>query len=288
MENENSPEPKSKKLGILPILAVVLVLGGVIAWQTGLIAKVAGNFFGPPKVELTESYSDEGTAKFDHTMFDELLKAHVDGDGWVDYAAFQTDQAKLDEYIETIKTAKIDDFGRDDRLAFLINSYNAFTIKLITENYPIKSIKDIPAEKRWDGVRWNLAGETVSLNQIEHEYVRPHFKEPRIHFSLVCAAIGCPPLHNAAFSGDTLEEQLAGQSTFVHDHKTWFQYDKEKNQVSLTKLYDWYGGDFVQVSGSILEFIKTHSDKLQGVESPSIVWLDYDWNLNDAKNRVPR
>ena len=288
MENETPPAAKPRKFGGLAIFAVALVIGVLIAMQTGLFAKITGSLFGPPKVELTESYTNDGTAKFDHTKFDELLKANVDGDGWVDYAAIQKDSAKLDEYIESIKTAKMDDFGRDDRLAFLINSYNAFTIKLLTEKYPIASIKDIPAENRWDGVRWNLAGKTVSLNQIEHEYVRPHFKEPRIHFSLVCGAAGCPPLRNEAFNGDTLEEQLAGQSTYVHDHATWFQYDKEKNQVSLTKLYDWYGGDFIQVDGSIFDFIRKHSDKLKDVESPSIVWLDYDWNLNDVKNRAPR
>ena len=288
METTNPSATKSKKPIVLAIVGVAIVAAGLIAMQTGVLAKLTGGLFGPPQVSLAETYSKTGTATFDHSSFDELLKAHVDGDGFVDYAAFKNDIAKLDAYIDTIKTADMDNLGRDDRLAFLINSYNAFTIKLLTEHYPLKSIKDIPAADRWDGVRWDLAGKTVSLNQIEHEYVRPNFKEPRIHFSLVCGAIGCPPLRNEAFNGETLETQLAGQSTYVHDHKTWFQYDAANNQVSLTKLYDWYGGDFKQLSGTIFEFIRTHSDKLQGVKDPSIAWLDYDWDLNDIKNKAPR
>ena len=284
MENENPPARKSKAPLLLGIALVAVIAGLVAAMQTGLLASL----FGPPKVTSTEKYQKEGEAKFDHSKFDELLKAHVDGDGWVDYAAIKTDISKLDEYIESIKGAEIDKFGRDDRLAFLINSYNAFTIKLLTENFPLDSIKDIPAAKRWDAVRWNLAGNTVSLGQIENEYIRPNFKEPRIHFSLVCGAIGCPPLRNEAFIGDTLEKQLSSQSTYVHDHATWFQFDKEKNQVSLTKLYQWYGDDFIQLDGSIFDFIRKHSDKLADAESPSIVWLDYDWDINDIKNRAPR
>ena len=188
----------------------------------------------------------------------------------------------------SIKSADMDQLGRDDRLAFLINSYNAFTIKLLTENYPIASIKDIPDADRWDGVRWNLAGKTVSLNQIEHKYVRPNFKEARIHFALVCGAIGCPPLRNEAYIGEKLEEQLAGQLTYALNHATWFQYDKQNNQVGLTKLFDWYGGDFKQIDGTIFDFIRNHSDKLAGVESPNVKWLDYNWNLNDSKNRAAR
>ena len=287
-QNPDTATTKSKKPIIWSIVLVAVFIGIFTLIQSGLIAKVTGKFFGPPKVVLTEKYKQEGEAEFDHSAFDALIKAHVDGDGWVDYAGFQRDQAKLDAYIETIKTAEIDELGRDDRLAFLINSYNAFTIKLITEHYPIDSIKDIPEGDRWDGVRWNLAGTVVSLNQIEHEYVRPNFKEPRIHFSLVCGAIGCPPLRNEAFDGETLEEQLASQSTYVHNHATWFQYDEARNVVSLTKLYKWYGDDFVQVSGSIFDFIREHSDKLAGVENPQIAWLDYDWNLNDVSNRAAR
>ena len=121
-------------------------------------------------------------------------------------------------------TAPIDELGRDERLALLINAYNAFTLRLILDHYPVASITDIPADQRWDAVRWRLAGETYSLNQIEHELVRPNFREPRIHFALVCAAVGCPPLRTEAYTGELLEEQLEGQTRYSHAHDRWLRY----------------------------------------------------------------
>lgn len=285
MDNQNSPAANSRKPIIWSVVGVGVFLSLLISTQSSVLAQITGNPSGLQKVTTTEKDDD---AQFDHSVFDALLKAHVDADGWIDYAAFQRDQVKLDAYLEAIKQADMEQLGKGERLAFLINSYNAFTIKLLVENYPLDSINDIPEANRWDGVRWNLAGNIVSLNQIEHEYVRQNFNEPRIHFALVCGAVGCPPLRNEAFIGETLEAQLAAQSTYVHNHGTWFQYDERRNQVGLTKLYNWYGDDFIKTDGSILQFIKDNSDKLANVDAPNVVWLDYDWTLNDVSNRAAR
>jgi hypothetical protein len=130
------------------------------------------------------------------------------------------------------------------------------------------------------------------LNQIEHELIRPNFKEPRIHFALVCAAIGCPPLRNEAFTGLKLERQLAGQAEFVHSHKTWFEYSEHEGLLRLTQLYNWYGDDFVKVAGAVEKHAGTYAPRLRrDLESgkrPAIKWLDYDWTLNDKANKSPR
>jgi hypothetical protein len=280
-----------------PLIALTLFLGiGLIAFfeiKSHGVSRLATRLLGPPQVELQESFAEkpDGTA-FDHSAFDELLKENVDDDGWVDYQHLRTQEDRLDNYIAALGSANIDELGRDERLAFLINSYNAFNLKLVVEYYPLASIKDIPDAQRWDAVRWNLAGQKVSLNQIEHELVRPNFKEPRIHFSLVCAAVGCPPLRNDAFTGQKLEQQLASQSAYVHSHATWFDYNPDDNVLKLTQLYNWYGDDFVQVAGSVENFASTQSPTLKralekGTEL-NVQWLDYDWTLNDKSRRSPR
>ena len=287
MNNQTPAQAKPTNL-VGSAIGVVASLGLLLTMQTSAAAQVAISLLAAPQATMTETQPSAGGVMFDHSNFDKLLKAHVDKDGWVDYEGFWKDKAQLKAYLKSLSEANVDQLGRDERLALLINSYNAFTISLILENYPVKSIKDIPDAQRWEAVRWNIGGNIVSLNQIENTYVRPVFKEPRIHFSLVCGAIGCPPLRNEAFAGKTLEKQLASQSKYVHDHATWFQFDRNTNRVGLTKLYEWYGTDFQQAAGSIFNFIRNNSDKLANVNTPTITWLDYDWNLNDIKKRAPR
>ena len=291
---DNKASKDSQKSRILLITMIAGVAIGFAAWLAasnyGWIDSLKVRFFGPPRVQLQESYANDVNGTFDHSAFHKILQMHVDVDGWVDYRAIHTDPGQLDAYLESIQHAQVDELGRDERLAFLINAYNAFTLKLIVDHFPLESIKDISSADRWDAVRWNLAGQVVSLNQIEHELVRPNFVEPRIHFALVCAAAGCPPLRNEVYTGESLERQLAEQTTYVHDHKTWFQND-ESGRLGLTQLYNWYGDDFVQAAGSVVEFIQQNTSHLQDVQAssrPKINWLDYDWALNDIGNKLTR
>ncbi len=270
---------------------------GLMEMSNWTVSKLLAGWFGPPKVELQESFAGkpDGGA-FDHSAFDALLKEHVDSDGWVDYSQLKADRDRLNVYIDAVGAANMEVLGRNERLAFLMNAYNAFTLKLIVEHYPLDSIKNIPDAERWDAVRWNLAGQTVSLNQIEHEYIRPNFKEPQIHFALVCAAIGCPPLRNEPFNGADLEQQLMEQADYVHRHQTWFGYEPGTGPLKLTQLYNWYGDDFVQVAGSVEEFAARYSRDLQNDLTSGLLtsgllkiqWLEYDWTLNDSAQRTKR
>ncbi len=178
--------------------------------------------------------------------------------------------------------------GHKEKLALLVNAYNAFTMRLILDHYPVKSIKDIPAKKRWDDKRWQVGSQTWSLNQNEHEQIRPNFKEPRIHFALVCAAVGCPPLRSEAYAANRLAEQLEEQAEYVHSHDRWFQFASGKDVVQLTSLYNWYGADFEQVAGSILNFAARYSPPLKAAldsgHKISVRWLNYDWSLNSQEN----
>ncbi len=253
---------------------------------------LAVRLLGPPAVAMTETHTDPPTtqpaATFAHTPLNNILAQHVDSAGYVDYAALAADTAALDAYITSLATAPFDRLSRDGKLALLINAYNAFTLKLITDFYDdgkLTSIKDIPKEKRWDHARWTLAGKTHSLNQIEHELVRPNFKEPRIHFALVCAAVSCPPLRPEAYTADQLEEQLVDQSKTVHTQPRWFSYDPRSNTVKLTALYQWYAGDFEQTAGSVSAYVASQSPTYHSVinsgRTPAIEYLNYSWLLND-------
>jgi uncharacterized membrane protein YdjX (TVP38/TMEM64 family) len=271
---------------VLPLVAVAMVVVAACAQQR---SDALRNLFGPEPVTLQEAYQRQSDGpKFDHSAFDALLRKHVDKDGWVDYAGLGKDATALDSYIASVGGAPFADLDRDEKLSFLINAYNAFTLRLILDHYPVESIKDIPSAKRWDAKRWRLGSMTLSLNQIEHEQIRPKFAEPRIHFALVCAAIGCPKLRNEAFQAARIEEQLEDQARYVHSHDRWFGYQPGAKEVHLTKLYDWYGADFKQVAGSVLDFAARYSSELKSTiekdNKPRIKWLDYDWTLNDRKN----
>lgn len=278
-------EPPRQRLLPTAFTAVFAVaLAGCTTYAYANHAKFAG-LFGPPAVALGETYAEKADGpKFDHSVFDALLKKYVDDHGLVDYRGLKADAARLDPYIASLAKAPLNDMGRSERLAFLLNAYNAFTLRLILDHYPLKSIKDIPTEQRWDAKRWNVAGSVLSLNQIEHEQIRAHFKEPRIHFALVCAAMGCPPLRDEAYAADRLEKQLDAQARYVHSQDRWFQFDQKAGRVKLTSLYNWYGGDFEQVAGSAVQFASRYSPELKQAldagRKPKVEFLDYDWSLN--------
>lgn len=289
----SGPSAQTVKSGPKPVGKLIVAAGvlAVLAACAQLNKGRLGSMFGPPKATLHEAYANAPTgATFDHSAFDALLKAHVSAEaGFVDYDALKKDADKLDAYIAAIGKADIDTLGRDERLAFLINAYNAFTLRLILDHYPIDSIKDIPSDQRWDAKRWTIAHGAYSLNQIEHELIRPKFAEPRVHFALVCAAIGCPPLRPEAYTGSRLEEQLADQSRYVHTHARWFRLHEDTGEVELTALYDWYGGDFEQKASSIVGFAAQYSPDLVRLinagKEPRVKFLDYSWKLNSMANR---
>lgn len=270
-------------------------LGAVAALAVGLVAcahiakpRLAG-LFGPPKATLTEAYADTtATGTFDHSALDRVLKTHVRDGGFVDYAALAGDSAQLDAYIASLANATPDGLSRDERLALLINAYNAFTLRLILDHAPVASIRDIPAEKRWKAVRWNLAGTLYSLDQIEHEQIRPRFAEPRVHFALVCAAVGCPPLRQGAYVGSRIQEQLTDQAAYVHASPRWLRLDTKAGELRLTALYDWFAGDFLQQAPTVAAFAARSSPELMTLiksgREPRVTFLDYDWTLNSIEN----
>jgi len=212
-----------------------------------------------------------------YEQYSDLLQKNVH-DGRVDYKNILTSKSltkSLDEL--NISREYFDTFDDQEKIAYVINLYNLYTIKLIVDNYPVKSIKDL--DKPWDSKIVPFQGEQVSLNHLEHKVLRGKFDEPKIHFALVCASIGCPNISNEPFTGDRLDIQLTNAAIS-------FLQDETKNKIQgkklhLSKIFKWYGKDFKNRYGSYKNFImKTMS--LEG--SRKVTFLDYDWNLNSTGN----
>ena len=282
--------PWSSLIAAALAMATLSLTGWAIARQDMVRKSIERLLGAPPTVIATEAYEElPGGLTFDHSTLNAVLRMHVDPHGWVDYKGLQADSSQLDRYIEELANAPLDSLGRNERLALLINAYNAFTLRLILDHWPVSSIKDIPTGQRWDARRWRVGSQVWSLNEIEHEQIRPHFVEPRIHFALVCAAIGCPPLRNEAYTAQRLGVQLDEQADYVHAHPRWFRFDRQRGLVHLTRLYDWYGSDFTQQSPTVLQYSATYAPGLRQAfdagERPTIRWLEYDWRLNSGENR---
>lgn len=224
------------------------------------------------------------SATFDHGLLDQVLRNYVDSGGLVDYEGLRKEPGPLDRYLESVAGVDLSALSRDEELALLINVYNAATLRLILDHYPVGSIRDIPADRRWKDARWIVGGHRWSLDAIEHEQIRPRFEDPRIHFALVCAAVDCPPLRSEAFTADKLEDQLEDQTLRVHNDPRWLRFDRQRGIVELTPLYKWYGEDFLLHGPSVLEHASRYHAPLrrvlEGGELPRIEWREYNWSLN--------
>ncbi len=216
--------------------------------------------------------------KIDHKLFDELLKKYVDTNGTVDYQGFKTDK-KFTEYLnELSNNPPQTGWTKNEQLAYWINAYNAFTIRLITKYYPVKSIKDIGEGlgSPWDMEFIQIGGKTYNLNQIEHEILRKQFREPRIHFAIVCASISCPALRNEAYVASKLNSQLNDQARrFINDTS---KNSISKNNIKLSPIFDWFKDDFI-VNGSLIAFLNRYSN-ITIQPDAKISYLKYNWNLN--------
>lgn len=219
----------------------------------------------------------------DNSLFTDLLKKHVTGPR-VDYAGFKTDEAQLDQYLDILSRTDHASLSSAEQFAFFVNVYNAFTIKLVLTEYPgIDSIKDIGSffSTPWKIRFIPLKDQKVTLDEVEHEILRPTFKDPRIHFAVNCASIGCPPLRPEAFEGDRLEEQLNEQTTAFINGPGNVKIDG--NTIYVSKIFRWFKEDFTE---GPVSFVRQYAspDLLARIDAMGdnirVKYLDYDWALN--------
>jgi hypothetical protein len=237
---------------------------------------------------LVGIYQPASASGFDHSKFDQILKTYVNDQGLVDYNGIAGDRT-FKAYMESLETAKPDAMSRDGQLAFWINAYNAVTIDKVIKWKPEKSVRETFVPGVWTSTKFftsrenTVAGRRLSQDDIENDILRKQLKEPRIHFAIVCASSSCPPLPRFAYTAENVQAKLEEETRKYVNSDRGTRIDKEENTLYLSKLFDWYKGDFEYKAGSVLNFIKPYLDEKRLAflkQDPKIAYLDYNWALN--------
>lgn len=228
----------------------------------------------------------------DHGVWDQFLKAYVKTDrnglNRIDYGSIKKpDIAALGGYIEMLEKTPVSDLDRSEQMAFWINAYNAVTVRVIITHYPVKSIRDIDlgsgffSDGPWDAKMMAVEGEKLSLNDIEHRILRPIWKDPRIHYAVNCASIGCPNIQQSAFTGALVESMLEdGATEFVNAARNVVV---NNGKVSTSKIYSWFEDDFGGSQAGVIKHLRIYANqdlynKLKSVTR--VTDYTYDWSLN--------
>lgn len=269
------------------------MLGVVVAGLTGFWVCRAGGESGGAEAQAA---GPDSCALFDqeHTAWTSLLGRYVH-DGSVDYAGIKRsgmpDLAAYLRSLESVCRGHFDSWTREQKLAFWINAYNACTVKLILDHYPLRSIRSIGllpgAAFREEFIGLGaLRGRSgnLSLNDIEHEILRREFREPRIHFAIVCASKSCPALRSEAYRARDLGAQLdAAARSFVRDASK-NRYDAATRTLRISSIFDWFRADFEGAAGTLPEFVARYADESTAralrAGGVRVEFLDYDWSLN--------
>ncbi|WP_298851836.1 DUF547 domain-containing protein [uncultured Ruegeria sp.] len=241
---------------------------------------------------LTRAANPPGT-KVDHSDWSAFLSRYVSPDAQgVNRVAYvqvtQADRTRLDAYLNDLQSVDPAMLTRRQHLAYWINLYNALTLGVVLDNYPVASIRDITdgplSFGPWDRPLAQVAGQDLTLNDIEHRIIRPTFDEPRIHYALNCAAVGCPNLMDRAWQGNTLEEDFAAaERAYVNDPRG-ARFD-DRGRLILSKIYIWFRGDFGDSEKAVIASIAQASEpdlKARLMENPRVRAYRYNWALNDA------
>jgi len=241
-----------------------------------MVKKIKGDAVAVEKVMVDTS------PQVRHQSWTILLDELVTPEGVVNYRGFINKKEQLQSYLDRLSsTPPGRNWSREEQLAYWINAYNAFTVKLIIDHYPIKSIKDIASglpmiDSPWDIKFFKIGEVDMDLNTIEHQILRKQFDDYRIHFAINCASESCPVLRNEAYETSTLEAQL-------QDQEAGFILDKSKNRVGvgdvkLSPIFSWFNSDFTKKT-SVIDLVKKYHTNLS--TDAEVAYLDYDWNLNE-------
>lgn len=215
-------------------------------------------------------------AAFSHDAWNTLAQKHISSTGKVNYKGFKADITAFDAYLKSLADNPVQSsWSRGKKMAYWINAYNAFTIKLIVDNYPVKKIIDLEGGKPWDKKWIKLGSKTYSLNNIEHDILRPQFKDARIHFAVNCAAQSCPPVWNKAWTEKNLNGQLElAAKAFINNSK----YNSVgSSEANISKIFEWYAVDF---GDNIITFLNKYANT-KVAAGTAVKYKEYNWALNE-------
>ncbi len=268
-----------------------LTLAALLAGATALPAAAA------PEADLWprwQAHDPESTAKIDHAAWGDFLDAYLvvrpDGANLVRYAGVsEADRQALDAYLDKLAGIEISAYSRPVQFAYWVNLYNALTVDVVLDHYPVDSIRDIDISPGWfSSGPWGaelieVEGTALTLNDIEHRILRPIWQDPRIHYAVNCASIGCPDLRPAPYRAEQLERQLdAAARAYVNDPRG---ADVSDGALTVSKIYTWYQEDFDDSDAGVIRHLRQYADDdlraaLDGVSE--IADSRYDWSINEA------
>ncbi len=250
-----------------------------------------------PKAELWERWTAHdaaSTATVNHSAWDRFLKTNLvrrgDGINRLAYGRVSVaDRKALARYLEALSMIPISRYKRDEQLAYWINLYNALTVKVILDHYPVKSIRDIDISPGWfsfgpwDKKLVKVEDEWLSLNDIEHRIMRPIWRDARVHYAVNCASIGCPNLAPTAYNAETMEGSLTEAARSYINHPRGVSIEGERLYVS--KIYEWFVEDFGGDEKGVLAHMRHYANPELAKRLAKFTAIDgyrYDWGLNDA------
>ena len=242
-----------------------------------------------PAVAMTEQ----------HAAFTAILAEHVNMRGIVDYTAVCADE-RMPKYIHQLQTTDPSALNDTDQLAFWINAYNAFTLKIVCDSYPIDSISELHGgglilgtvlnTTVWDKEEFSINGQMLTLGHIEHEILRKGPEKARIHFAIVCAAVSCPPLRAEAYEGYKIDAQLEAQGRIFLSRDDLNRFDMNRKRAHLSGIFKWFLKDFGSNRTELLQYLADYAPDPAVAESLRtnakdwrIKWNKYDWTLNDTR-----
>lgn len=216
----------------------------------------------------------------DHSIWNRYLSQYVSSSGTVDYKSMKINMDTLDAYLIQLRdNAPAGEWSKNEKMAYYINAYNAYTIKFVLSKYPVESVKDISFSGKdlWSFKMANLGGTSYTLNQIENDILRK-MGDPRIHFAINCASKSCPKLQNKAFIADELNSQLTSATkSFINDTKHNIIAEKK---LQLSEIFSWYAADFTVDGKTLVEFLNLYSSVTISANA-KVEYLTYDWSIND-------
>lgn len=278
------PKPSAAKKALVMLQSLV----------TALLIFVAQHATAGPKAELWETWTahdPQSTAQIDHSPWQQFLNRYLLGDTeprLLRYAAVtEADKSALDAYLSALQQTPIAEYSRQVQKAYWINFYNAATVQLILDNWPVASITKIKphlfAFGPWDMKQWSVMGEELSLNDIEHRILRPIWQDPRIHYAVNCASLGCPSLAPQAYTADELDAMLdASAKRFVNAPRG---VRFEDGELFVSTIYKWFRDDFGGSEAQVIEHLRQYAEPPLEQSLSKVEDIDdygYDWSINAA------
>lgn len=241
--------------------------------------------FYPPAVPRGALGPDTAGARFDHATYADVLRQIVRTNGLVDYATAKRLEPELNAYLVALGGVRVDELSRHEQLALLINAYNACTLKMLVEHPGVRSPSDVPAAHGWTDPTWVVNRGAVSLENLEHRWIRDRFRDARVHFALVRGAVGSPALRREPYTGARLEEQLADQARRSLADTRFLDWDPAHATLRLSAIFDRYRSDFADDERELASALQAWmpgplSETLKNKPVFAIEYIPFDWKLN--------